>query len=381
MSRTTGKLCQHVTLIDMTCPKGLYNLWMAPGVKDFVTTMMTAMQKHYPEFTRKVIVINAPMAFNAIWQGIKLGLPERILAKVTVVGGEAKEALLQQTDEVNIPAFYGGKAQTVLDRVTQWEALPMASVAAGGNHRVQVTVPCGGSVVSWDIDPIDGAMDAAFDFYPHKDPTQGHPAAIPVTTYGEQSYRAMGEYIAPGRGTFILTLSNPTGWLAKRVRHTLAVGGPSGESASLMTPEMRPREIRDPSSTRSDGSVGSFESYGDSFEERFNSCPSSPLLAEIRVHSPDELYLPGSQVNEAAAGHSLTLAGHSMGEAEALPLWQRLRVAWSILMKCLLGTLTVPCMVCCPGFNIPGLRWVKERIKRQDGAGSFLQRQDIMHAN
>ena len=80
-SRSTGKLAQHVTVLDMYCPMGILNAWMAPGVKKFVTTMMTAMQKHYPEFTRKVMIINAPMAFSAIWSGIKLGLPQRILDK------------------------------------------------------------------------------------------------------------------------------------------------------------------------------------------------------------------------------------------------------------------------------------------------------------
>jgi hypothetical protein len=361
---------------------------MAPGVKDFVTTMMTAMQKHYPEFTRKVIVIQAPMAFNAIWAGIKLGLPQRILAKVEVIGGDVKQALLHETTDMDIPSFYGGKAATGLDSVSSWEALPMASVAAGGNHRVQVSVPVGGSVVTWDIDPIDGALQCDFDFYPHKDPTQGHPAATPVAKYPDQSYRAMGEYISPGRGTFIITLSNPTGWLAKRVRHSLSVGGPNGEAASLLTPESLPRPDMiqyDPSSTRSDGSVGSFESYGDreSFEDRFASCPNSPLLAEIRVHSPDELYLPGAQVSESPIGGSLSLslAGHSMGDAENLPLCDRLAVAWSILMKCIIGILTVPCMVCCPGVTFPGVKWLKERIKRQDGAGAFLQRQNIMRSD
>jgi len=50
-----------------------------------------------------------------------------------------KEALLDEIAHEHIPIFYGGGALTVLDRVSEWEALPMASVAAGGTqHRIQV---------------------------------------------------------------------------------------------------------------------------------------------------------------------------------------------------------------------------------------------------
>ena len=45
---------------------------------------MGVMQKHYPEFTRKVVIINAPMAFSAVWSAFSLGLPQRVLDKVSI---------------------------------------------------------------------------------------------------------------------------------------------------------------------------------------------------------------------------------------------------------------------------------------------------------
>jgi len=212
----------------------------------------------------------------------------------------------------------------------------------------------------------------------------------------------MGSYNTSGSGTFTMTLSNPDGWRTRQVRHKLTVQPleflslPDRDiesNAKLPSATLTPtlmysdpaRDLRHTSagdlSTRSDGSAASFESY-ESYESYDSSnCPGmdevqlTPLLREQLTPSTflgeDEL-LPMLQASEefpASPGTSQDVAGgaftgvHHIGD---MPLHERMALGWRLCMGYVLRIVTVPCMVCCPGWDCWALRWLKNKVKTQN---------------
>ena len=78
-------------------------------VKDYVMQTSSIGQDRYPECMGKFYIINAPWTFSAVWSIIKPWLDEVTVAKIDILGGSYKDALLQQIDEENLPKVFGGK--------------------------------------------------------------------------------------------------------------------------------------------------------------------------------------------------------------------------------------------------------------------------------
>ena len=57
----------------------------------------------------KLVIINAPVTFAAIWKFIKPLIHERTVSKVEILTSNYKEALLAQIPAENLPASLGGQ--------------------------------------------------------------------------------------------------------------------------------------------------------------------------------------------------------------------------------------------------------------------------------
>lgn len=353
----------------MTCPKGLLNLWMAPGVKDITHAMMTVMQKHYPEFTRKVIIVNAPMAFTAIWAALRLGLPKRVLDKVNVISGDALTALKEDVHEEHIPRFFGGLKATCLDKVSEWEAIEPVSVTHHPPHRLQHDVPKRG-IVGWDFEPVDGTMGGTMDGTMGVSCTfiSAAGASTCVMQADQMTTRSIGTFEAPSAGSFLIDLHSSGGWGTKKIRHLITVTAPSSEKLSACesntVEDMQVSCLKQNSgdlSTRSDDSQESFESYA-SYEKDLPFF-ASPYLEGMCDDEADEmLNLMLDLSPSGIQGRTTT----GVAEMELLPLPQRIAVAWRLCVAGLLRIVTVPCLVCCPTWDCFGLRWLKQRVKQED---------------
>ena len=82
-------------------------------VKDYVSAAASIGQDRYPETMGKFYIINASWAFSAVWAIIRPWLDEVTAAKVEIVGGGYKEALLKQIPKENLPKEFGGECQCV----------------------------------------------------------------------------------------------------------------------------------------------------------------------------------------------------------------------------------------------------------------------------
>lgn len=62
---------------------------------DFVKYASKIAQDYYPEIMGKMLVINAPMTFTAIWAIIKGWLDEKTRRKISIFGGGYMKELLK----------------------------------------------------------------------------------------------------------------------------------------------------------------------------------------------------------------------------------------------------------------------------------------------
>lgn len=80
-------------------------------VRDYVSAASAIGQDRYPETMGKFYIINAPWAFSAVWAIVKPWLDEVTVAKIEILGGNYKDALLQQIPKENLPREFGGTCE------------------------------------------------------------------------------------------------------------------------------------------------------------------------------------------------------------------------------------------------------------------------------
>ncbi|CAK4078551.1 unnamed protein product [Aphanomyces euteiches] len=85
---------------------------LAGEVLEFVRTCTSVMQKHYPQRSFKIFLVNVPSWFGMIWKLIKPLLNESTRAKTFILSeADAPAALLQHIDPENLPEEYGGSCR------------------------------------------------------------------------------------------------------------------------------------------------------------------------------------------------------------------------------------------------------------------------------
>jgi len=82
---------------------------LAGEVLEFVRCCTSVMQKHYPQRSFKIFMINVPSWFGMIWKIVKPLLNETTKAKTSILTeNDVAEALLEWIDPENLPLEYGG---------------------------------------------------------------------------------------------------------------------------------------------------------------------------------------------------------------------------------------------------------------------------------
>jgi len=80
-------------------------------VKDYVSQASSISQDRYPETMGKFYIINAPWAFSAVWSIVKPWLDPVTVQKISILGSNYQETLLQQIPAENLPKEFGGTCQ------------------------------------------------------------------------------------------------------------------------------------------------------------------------------------------------------------------------------------------------------------------------------
>jgi hypothetical protein len=76
---------------------------------DFIRRCTGVMQRHYPQRSFKIFIVNVPSWFGMAWKGVKPLLNEATRAKTNILTeSESASALLEFIDAESLPVEYGG---------------------------------------------------------------------------------------------------------------------------------------------------------------------------------------------------------------------------------------------------------------------------------
>lgn len=87
---------------------GLSNFYR---VKDYLMNAASIGQDRYPETMGKFYIINAPWAFSTVWSFIKPWLDEVTVSKISIIGSNYKDKLLDQIPPESLPKEFGGTCE------------------------------------------------------------------------------------------------------------------------------------------------------------------------------------------------------------------------------------------------------------------------------
>ncbi|MCO5601271.1 hypothetical protein L7F22_055390 [Adiantum nelumboides] len=108
-SRVAGRpILQSLTILDL---KGVTMKHLNKQVRHFIQKITRIDQDYYPEYLGKMLIINAPSSFKAMWQLIKPWLDKDTPKKIEVCGSNYSAKLLELVDRENLPEFLGGTCQ------------------------------------------------------------------------------------------------------------------------------------------------------------------------------------------------------------------------------------------------------------------------------
>lgn len=95
---------QCCTIIDL---KGV-SLRQFASAFGFIKRTSAIAQNYYPEMMGRMYVINAPMMFTSVWGMVKPLLDEVTVKKITILGGNYQNSLLEDIDADYLPKELGG---------------------------------------------------------------------------------------------------------------------------------------------------------------------------------------------------------------------------------------------------------------------------------
>eukprot|EP00344_Euplotes_crassus_P004294 CAMPEP_0196998340 /NCGR_PEP_ID=MMETSP1380-20130617/3755_1 /TAXON_ID=5936 /ORGANISM="Euplotes crassus, Strain CT5" /LENGTH=277 /DNA_ID=CAMNT_0042414881 /DNA_START=1 /DNA_END=834 /DNA_ORIENTATION=- len=112
-SAAAGKKIDSIlSVIDV---KGISMGMFKQKSRDTLNIPVGITQNYYPEIMHKMIIINAPLVFKAIWAVVKTFLAKETLAKIQIIGTKYQDKLFECVDPDNVPAAIGGNC-TCADR-------------------------------------------------------------------------------------------------------------------------------------------------------------------------------------------------------------------------------------------------------------------------
>ncbi|KAK4004691.1 SEC14-like protein 2 [Daphnia magna] len=246
-SERTGKVISKCTFIFDQEGLLLSDVLYKPAM-DFSLEFTKLMAAHYPDYPRRVFIINAPSYFSIIFSLSKPFLRECDVLKIKLFGNNKNEwipALLEEIDADQLPAYYGG---TMTDpdgdpkcpskfnmggKIPHSYYLcnkpPMAKdymetvnimAGAGGRKKLKFKVDIAQSVMSWEFMTEGG--DIGFRVY-SKD-SKGHEDLFPPCRVDSHLVMEEGQVICNQPGNYVFEFDNTHSYLrSKKVRYHIVL--------------------------------------------------------------------------------------------------------------------------------------------------------------
>jgi len=160
-SHEKGFVVRGVRILDL---EGLGMSHMSSDMLKYLQNIVGPVNKNFPEHLYKMFIINAPVIFSMGWGIIKTFLPERSIKKISILGSDYRDALLEVIDEDQLPVQYGGKNE--LELWTNPEAEHKKTLVRAGNKLVEEYNLNAGDVLNWDFRTVAADIGFSVEFEP-----------------------------------------------------------------------------------------------------------------------------------------------------------------------------------------------------------------------
>ncbi|KAJ3304717.1 cytosolic factor, phosphatidylinositol/phosphatidylcholine transfer protein [Kappamyces sp. JEL0829] len=101
------EISQGLVILDLlNAPLSQFN-----SIRLLIGELSSISSNYYPETLGKMVIINAPWLFTAIWTVVRAMLDERTAAKISVLGSNYQKELLSLIHAENLPTYLGGTCQ------------------------------------------------------------------------------------------------------------------------------------------------------------------------------------------------------------------------------------------------------------------------------
>jgi hypothetical protein len=133
-SRVAGEhVSQTLAILDL---KGVGLRHFTGEIKKIVSELTRIDQDNYPETMGKMLIINVPSVFRAMWSIVKPMLDPRTQNKVEVCPGDFLPVLKEWVDVENIPSYLGGTSRgSLIDDVGPWRDDEVFARAAADHSK------------------------------------------------------------------------------------------------------------------------------------------------------------------------------------------------------------------------------------------------------
>jgi hypothetical protein len=204
---------------------------------DMVRMLSAIDQDHYPEMLRKVIAINVPSLFSAVWKIVSPWLDPITQGKIDLLGSSGYMTALENeglTPET-IPTFVNGSKCTSCTGPCMPaggvfgdlpDTCPVANVNAGANFEKSVKVEKPDSVLSYRFKVAEYNIGFSIAL------EEENGKRKELVAYNKfESEPVQGEFTAPVPGTYVFIWDNSFSmWRKKVVKYEVEVLEPSASS-------------------------------------------------------------------------------------------------------------------------------------------------------
>lgn len=177
-------------------------------------------QTYYPERMGKMVMIRAPHLFYAIWKIITPLLDKVTKEKITILGDDYEDTLIELIGADALPIVYGGNCSC------SGGCIPLyldkeVYIHAGSTHKEEVELGPNGGTVSWSFQ--SGSHDISFGVV-HRHPSGECKTLSPPTRHKHSHSSVKGSVEVPEPGKVSLVFDNSYSYLTgKNVKYRVDI--------------------------------------------------------------------------------------------------------------------------------------------------------------
>ncbi|CAD5125019.1 DgyrCDS13257 [Dimorphilus gyrociliatus] len=231
LSVKSDKPIDGITVILDCSGIGLSFLWM-PGI-ELLSHLGKLSQDNYPEIVKKTFIINAPTFFTVLWGIFRKFITDEMAQKISVLGKNYREQLLQYIDVNELPKFLGGnltdengdpRCKLMIPQNGKVDEkyylkemdishMQKVTISNGGDFNVKLDIKKIGTILRWEFKTED--YDIAFGITLQDNTKIKH--ILPLKRVNSHFVPEDGAITCEKVGTYVIKFDNSHSWTRNKI--------------------------------------------------------------------------------------------------------------------------------------------------------------------